>query len=124
MRQILRAVWAMRGSLIAFAVAIAAAFLTLGYSSLILYAVASPLLTLRYPPMEQWHGPWVWPVLVGVTVAWAPSFMVAGALGLLLKRRGITPGWRRLCYLAVLWVGAILAWFVILGVNFPPGGSG
>lgn len=124
MRRILGGFWALRWSLAGCLAALALAFLSLGYSSLVLYAAASPLLRLAYPPMSDWHGPWVWPVLVGVGILWAPSFLAAGMAGQVPQVRGWSAGRRRLLYLAVLWCGAVAAWFVMLATNFPPGGRG
>lgn len=115
---------AIKGSIFGFLAAIGLAFLTLGYSSLVLYAVASPVLGLIYPPMADWHGPWVWPVLVGVTILWAPGFLMAGILDHRLAASGWSSRRRSWIYLAVLWLAAVLSWLVILGANFPPGGRG
>jgi hypothetical protein len=114
----------MKGSLAGFILALASSFLSLGTSGLALYGVAFPVIERFYPPMAQWHGPWVWPVLVGVTILWAPSFLVAGATSQYLNSRNWTPGRRRLAYAAVLWAGAVIAWLVVLQLNFPPGGRG
>lgn len=124
MRTVLNRLWMMRWSLAGFVAALAIAFLSLGYSSLLLYAVAAPMLGVVYPPLAQWHGPWVWPVLVGVAILWSPSFLVAGVLGQALEARAWSIGRRRMAYLAVLWLGAVLAWFAVLHANFPPGGRG
>jgi hypothetical protein len=114
----------MKGSLAGVVLALAASFLSFGTSGLVLYFVASPVIERFYPPLSQWHGPWVWPVLVGVTILWAPSFLVAGATNQHLTKRNWPAGRRRLAYAAVLWIGAVLAWLAVLQLNFPPGGRG
>ncbi len=119
MRALLRGLVAMKGSLLAFLVTLGLAFLSFGYVSLALYVVVSPVLTLVFPPLDQWRGPWVWPVLVGVAILWSFSFIPAGILDLRLAARGVSAARRRLAYLAVLWLGALLAWFAMLGVSIP-----
>lgn len=124
MNWLLKRLWAMKASLASFVLALAASFLSLGTSGLVLYFVASPVIERFYPPLSQWHGPWVWPVLVGVTILWAPSFLVAGATNQHLTKRNWPAGRRRLAYAAVVWIGAVLAWLAVLQLNFPPGGRG
>lgn len=119
MTAFLRDLWAMKRSLLGFVVAFGMSFLSLGYVSLVLYAVASPVLRLFYPPMEAWRGPWVWPVLVGVAILWSASFLVAGALDLRLVAAGWSNRRRWLAYLGILWLGAVASWLVVLGLNWP-----
>lgn len=123
MRAVLRGLWAIKGSLFASLAAFALAFVSLGYVSLVLYAVVSPVLTLLYPPLESWQGPWVWPVLVGVAILWSVSFLVAGAVDLRLGASGWSGRRRWLVYLGILWLGALASWLVVLGLNWP-GGQG
>ncbi|WP_377844112.1 hypothetical protein [Bosea sp. UC22_33] len=110
---------AMKASLLGFVSAFALSFLSLGYISLALYGVVSPVLTQMYPPLETWRGPWVWPVLVGVAILWSLSFLIAGAVDLQLHARHLSNGMRGLAYLAILWLGALASWFVVLGLNWP-----
>lgn len=109
-------------SLLATVIAAALPVVTLGLSSYVLYLPAAPVLRFFYPPIWTAHGPWLWPVLVGAGILWSASFPVAGIVDAVLKARGLGGGARRLAYLAVLWVGAVGAWGLMLHLNAPPDG--
>lgn len=119
MKAFLAGIWAMKASLLGFVAAFALSFLSLGYISLALYGAVSPVLTQVYPPLETWRGPWVWPVLVGVAILWSPSFLIAGAVDLRLHAARASRRTRWLAYLAILWLGALASWFLVLGLNWP-----
>ena len=114
-----------RGMLIAVLLTVGAAalsLLSLGLSGYAIYAVASPVLRLFWPPIWAAKGPWLWPVLIGAGILWSLSFLVAGGLDEILKARGVGTGGRRLAYAGVLWLGAVLSWGVMLHLNAPPDG--
>jgi len=119
LKAFLAGIWAMKASLLGFVAAFALSFLSLVYISLALYGAVSPVLTQVYPPLETWRGPWVWPVLVGVAILWSPSFLIAGAVDLRLHAACSSSRTRWLAYLAILWLGALAAWFLVLGLNWP-----
>lgn len=119
MKALLAGLWAMKASLLGFVAAFALSFLSLGYVSLALYGVVSPVLTQVYPPMAMWRGPWVWPVLVGVAILWSLSFLIAGIVDLRLEAADASNRTRWLAYLAVLWLGALASWLIVLGLNWP-----
>jgi hypothetical protein len=82
-----------------------------------LYAGVSPVLGRFASPLDDWHGDWVWPALIGAGMAWAPGFLLAGWLH---------PRWRRpprwwppLAYAGVLWLWALLVWGAIVAVQRP-----
>lgn len=110
---------AIKWSLLAFVLFLVGGFASLGMLGMALYGVAFPVVSLFYSPLDQWHGPWVWPVLVAVGIIWPFSFLVAGPIGAALKRRGVGEWPRRLAYLLVLWLGAVLSWLVVLATSFP-----
>jgi len=119
LKAFLAGLWAMKASLFGFVAAFAASFLSFGYISLVLYALVSPVLTQLYPPLESWRGPWVWPVLVGVAILWSFSFPIAGVVDLRLAAAQASKRTRWLSYLAILWLGALASWLVVLGLNWP-----
>ncbi|MET3892142.1 hypothetical protein ABIE41_003218 [Bosea sp. OAE506] len=119
MRAFLAGLWAMKASLFGFVAAFALSFLSLGYISLALYGVVSPVLTQVYPPLSTWRGPWVWPVLVGVAILWSFSFLIAGVVDLRLRAARASNRTRWLAYLAILWLGALASWLVVLSLNWP-----
>lgn len=111
----------MRGSILAAIGAFALAFLSLGYSSFLTYIAASPVLRLVWPPIWQARGPWLWPALVGAGILWSVSFLVAGVVDEFLASRGHSRARRRFAYGAVLWLGAVATWGLMLA-NAPPDG--
>ena len=109
-------------SLLAMAGAAILPVLTLGLSSYVVYLAASPVLRLFYPPIWNAKGPWLWPVLVGAGILWSASFLAAGILDTVLKARGHSATPRRIAYLAVLWVGAVASWGLMLHLSAPADG--
>ncbi|WP_052951546.1 hypothetical protein [Devosia soli] len=110
---------AIKWSIIAFVLFLIGGFASLGMLGMALYGVTFPVVSLFYPPLAEWNGPWVWPVLVGVGLIWPLSFLLAGPVGFALKRRGLGDWPRRAAYMSVLWVGAVLSWLIVLAGNFP-----
>ncbi|HEX8386033.1 MAG TPA: hypothetical protein VF576_07615, partial [Rubricoccaceae bacterium] len=55
--------WArtLKGSVIAFAVVLVLGFVGMGLLGAGLYYAVSPVLGLRFPPIDEWQGDWVWP---------------------------------------------------------------
>eukprot|EP00913_Durusdinium_trenchii_P008246 g7743.t1 len=88
----------------------------LGY---VLYYLAYPVVGLVYPPMSSWRPDTVWPLIVGAGMVWSVSFLAAGVLDRHLLDRGTTSGRRKLCYLLVLWIGAVLAWLFVIATSSP-----
>jgi len=111
--------WAIKWSLLAFVLFLVGGFASLGMLGMALYGIAFPVISIFYPPLDDWHGPWVWPVLVAVGLLWPISFLVAGPVGMALKRRGIADWLRRVIYTVILWIGAVLSWLTVLSTNFP-----
>ena len=87
----------------------------LGYG---LYYIVSPILNLKFPPMETWHGDWVWPVLFYVSILWPFSFLMAGWAHLSL----IKFGWSKIVmytiYICILLIWDLFLWFLML--NWQP----
>lgn len=110
---------AIKWSLLACVLFMVVGFGSLGMLGMALYGVSFPVIELFYPALEQWDGPWVWPVLVGVGLLWPLSFLVAGPVALALRQHDWAAWQRRLVYTGILWVGAITSWLVVLAVNYP-----
>ena len=105
--------WSIAGVLLAAV----GSFLSLGLQGLALYGLVSPVLNLIYPPLDRWDQSIVWPLIVAAGLVWSLSFLPAGMLDASLRARGTRKRWRVLAYLAVLWLGALLAWLLILITN-------
>ena len=113
---------ALKKSVLAFAATLMLGFASMGFLGLTLYYPVAPVLWLRFPPQEQWHGDWVWPAIIGVGMAWSVGFLIAGVANHFLVRRRLQASLRRLAYLGVLWLWALLVWTVTLtfAPNQPP----
>ena len=107
----------LKWSIAGFVLAAIGSFLSLGLQGLALYGLVSPALNLIYPPLDRWDQSTVWPLIVGAGLIWSLSFLPAGLLDRRLKARGIRRGGRVLAYLGMLWLGALLAWLLILIAN-------
>ena len=108
----------MKKSIIAFA-----AFLGLGLAGMgalggVIYLAAAPLLIFIFPPINTWHGDWVWPSTIIAGMAWSFSFLVAGFAHKKLRARNTPIALCRTAYAAILWIAAVLTWAVILTGRF------
>jgi hypothetical protein len=91
----------------------------MGALSAMLVVFASPFLNLCFPPLDSWRGDWVWPIMVVYGVIWPLSFLVAGFLDRLWKRRGRGRGFRWAVYLGVLYAGAVITGYALLPGQLP-----
>ncbi len=114
MKRILQAASAMKRSVIAWAVFSAFGLLGMGVLGLGLYYAVYPVLGPHYGDPNRWSGDWVWPAMIWTGLLWPLSFLLAGALHGRLQRRGAAPWLRRLAYALVLWLGALLVWWLAL----------
>ena len=100
-----RSVWA-------FLFAGALGLLSMGLLGAALYYAVCLALPSSYPRFDDLRGDWVWPAVIGIGMGWSLSFLLAGALNLFLERTGMSSVfWRRLIYVLVLWVCALLLWW-------------
>ncbi len=97
-----------------------ASFLSLGMLGYVLYYLAYPIVGVVYPPLSAWRPDTVWPLIFGAGIVWSISFVPAGILDRALSVRGVSPAYRTICYLAVLWVGAVAAWLFLIATTLPP----
>ena len=75
---------------------------------------------VAYPPLTAWRPDTVWPLIVGAGIVWSLSFLPAGILDHALAARGVPPGRRKMAYVLVLWLGAVIAWLFLITTNLPP----
>lgn len=113
----------MKRSIIAAIVVAALGFFSMGFLGLLLYYPVYPLLAPFYGNINYWMGDDVWPAIIAAGVFWSLSFLVAGAVYRRQERAGVARGWRRFCYVLVLWLGAALVWFLLAStmeyIRFP-----
>lgn len=112
---VLRAAWrTMKRSLIAFGLALVLGLLGMGALGMALYYPVAPVLAWRFAGLDDWHGDWVWPALIGVGMGWSFGFLLAGWVNLRLQARPWPAAIRRGAYLAVLWGWALALWWLTL----------
>ena len=121
MTKTFRAIWHLLVSIKYSALAALAAavfgLLGMGITGLALYYAVSFALPPAYPNMETAHGDWVWPAMIAVGMAWSAAFLLAGWLNRYLTAKNTPLWWRRFIYLAVLWLWALLLWWLTLNAN-------
>jgi hypothetical protein len=118
--QALRYVWSLKWSLMGFAAAFLLSFLSFGLLGYVLYYAAYPVVGMAYPPLSAWRPDTVWPLIVGAGLVWSFSFIPAGVIDHALAGRGVARAQRNIAYFVVLWVGAALAWLLVIATSLPP----
>lgn len=97
-------------------------YLSMGMLGLLLYYLAYPLYYPFFGNINDWHGEEVWPAAVVVGMAWPFSFLLARNVQRRLASRGAGTAARRLAYVGVVWLSAVLLWGWMLltmdGVRF------
>ncbi|RVT91568.1 hypothetical protein EOD42_21605 [Rhodovarius crocodyli] len=106
-------------SIVAFVVFACLGFLGMGVTSAVLMEAIRPFLTICFPPIGEWRGDWVWPILIAYGLIWPVSFLVAGFLDRIWKRQGRGKWFRRGVYLAVLYAGAVITAYALLPGQLP-----
>lgn len=112
----------MKPSLIAAAIAAALGLLSMGLLGGLLYYAVYPVVYPMFGNLNDWRGDEVWPATIGAGMLWALSFLPAGLVNRRLVVAGAGRGKRWVCYGAILWVGALLAWLLMattLAIPFP-----
>ena len=118
--QALRYIWSLKWSLMGFAAAFLLSFLSFGLLGYVLYYAAYPVVGMAYPPLSAWRPDTVWPLIVGAGLVWSFSFIPAGVIDHALAGRGVARAQRNIAYFVVLWVGAALAWLLVIATSLPP----
>ena len=120
--QMITSIWqyamTMKWSFVAFVATAVLGLVGMGLLGFALYYPVAPVLALRFPPHATWHGDWVWPTVIVVGMAWSLGFIFAGALNLALEARDASQWLRTLAYITVLWLWALLLWWVALQAQF------
>lgn len=114
--RVLRDIWP---SLVAALMAAMGGFLSMGLLGLVLYHLVSPILNLRFPPLEAWDQPLVWPLIIAMPVVWSPAFVVAGLVNRWATRRGRSRRTRIPLYVAIVWAAALAVWWMLIAGNAP-----
>lgn len=102
-----------RTLLIAVGVA-ALGLLSMGVLGGLLYYAACPVLFPFYGDLNDWRGDDVWPATIAAGMLWPLSFPVAAWALARLESHGVSRALRYLAGAAILWLGAVLVWSVLL----------
>ncbi|ARU06528.1 hypothetical protein CCO03_19350 [Comamonas serinivorans] len=109
----------MKRSILAGVAAAALGLLSMGALGAGLYWLAYPVLRPLLGHPHDWQGDGVWPATLLAGMLWALSFPLAGLVHRRLAASGRPPAWRRLSYLAMLWLGAVVAWLLVAPLMTP-----
>jgi hypothetical protein len=106
----------MKFSIICFAVTLVLGLLSMGLLGQILYYPISPILNLKFPPINAWHGDWVWPASIYISILWPFGFLIGGWISSPLAK----PGWPKIVlystYICILLIWDLFLWFMILNL--------
>ena len=103
-----------------FAGALLLSFLSFGLLGYVLYYAAYPVVGVAYPHLSTWRPDTMWPLIVGAGLVWSFSFIPAGVIDHALAGRGVARLPRLISYVAVLWLGAVAAWLLVIATSLPP----
>ena len=104
----------MKRSIAAFIGALIMGLFSMGLLGAGLYYAVYPLLVPYFGDPNDWHGDRVWPSIILAGMGWSSSFLAAGLLNLKLEKAGWRMHARRAVYFAMLWLGALVIWLIIL----------
>jgi len=103
-------------SAIAFIICGVLGLLSMGALGAVLYYPVSFLFD-NYPTLNEWRGDWVWPVMIGVGMAWSLGFIFAGIIWHILHKKIQSLILLRVIYIFILWLWAASLWFIIIKNN-------
>lgn len=88
--------------------------LSMGLLGGLLYYAAYPVLAPLYGDIDDWSGDDVWPATIMAGMLWALAVPVAAMLSRRLADRGVRRALRWTGALAAMWIGAAIAWMLVL----------
>ncbi len=103
-------------STITFIITAALGLLSMGFLGLGLYYLVSFLFP-SYPNIDDWHGDWVWPVIIVVGMLWSVGFVLGGISWHYLSKSISSVAILRVIYIIVLWLWAAFLWYCVLKAN-------
>lgn len=103
-------------STFAFIITLALGLLSMGALGLILYYPVS-FLFKSYPSINDWHGDWTWPAIIGVGMAWSLGFVFGGMAWHYLYKIIPSLVLLRIIYAFILWGWAAILWAIVIKSN-------
>ncbi len=101
-------------SVVAFVVTTGIGFMSMGILGLLLYYCVFFIFP-SYPNINEWHGDWVWPAMIGAGMFWSLGFIFGGLAWYSLKNKIASKAVLRLIYGFILWTWAcIIFWLIII----------
>ncbi len=105
-------------SSIAFRISLILGFLSLGALGGVTHYLVAPLLNLKFPPFDSWHGDWVWPVAIVVSFLWPIGFLFSERVYDFFIKYNIPHFLNYLIYIFVLWLWILVIWYFLLSIKF------
>ncbi len=105
-----------RFSIVAASIMFALGFLGMGITGALLYYTVFFVLG-SFPPFDAWHGDWVWPAMILVSLLFPFGFIFGGLAWHSLKTRISSKLILRLVYATILWIWTAFVWFMTLKIN-------
>ena len=105
-----------RFSIIACIIMFALGFLGMGITGAILYFTVFFVLG-SFAPFDEWHGDWVWPALILVSLLFPLGFIFGGLAWHYMKTRISSKLILRIVYAFILWIWTAFVWYVTLWIN-------
>ena len=100
-------------SIIAFLIVLTIGLLSIGFLGLSLYYTVSFLFS-NYPHIDDWHGDWTWPAIIGIGMGWSFGFLFAGLVWHFLKKIVKSAWLLRFIYVLILWIWNALIWHLVI----------
>ena len=88
----------------------------MGFLGTILYYPVS-FLFKSYPSINDWRGDWVWPVVIGVGMAWSVGIIFGGIAWHYLYKIIPSVITLRIIYIFILWLWAAILYYIMIKNN-------
>ena len=105
-----------RFSIVAGVGLFALGFLSMGLTGAVLYYTVFMVLG-SFPPMDDWHGDWVWPAMILVSILFPLGFIFGGLAWHYLKAKISSKIVLRIIYILILWLWTAFLWYFTLRIN-------
>jgi hypothetical protein len=109
-----------RWPVIAFALSAALSVLAMGALGAGLYLAVAPPLPGAPSSIDALSGDWVWPAMIATGLAWSPAWLLVGVADRWLRGRAVRLPLRIAAGVSVLWLAALLVWWMALAGNHAP----
>ena len=71
----------------------------------------------KHPHFDTWHGDWVWPAMLLVSMVYPLGFIFGGLAWHYLKKQIDSKWVLRIIYIFILWLWAAFLWYITIQMN-------